>query len=200
MNRTCGVLFLLIVFSLPACSTSMPETKIYTLYLAADSGAVNAGDKTSLVIHMDAERYLKQPYIAYRNSPYRLNISKYSKWEASPYRMVGKEFQSALASAGLFKAVKISRIRTEGNYQLKIYLRKFERIGDQAGLFGTLVFDVELSSPAGEGLYRGAVSKKEKLGSSSFTELARGLSSALARGIEEVGAEIKKAVDQQSTD
>ncbi len=124
---------------------------------------------------MDAERYLKQPYIAYRNSPYQLEISKYSKWESSPYRLVGKEFQSALASAGLFKAVKVSRISPEGYYQLKINLKKFERTDEGNGLFGTLVFDVDLFSPEGEVLYSGTVSKKEKLGSSNFTELARGL-------------------------
>src|SRR5208282_4591229 len=85
--------FVVIVLACFFVSCSMPETKIYSLYLPQDQNAKNAKSVSSLTIRMDSPRYLAQPYIAHRNSPYRLSISKYSKWEAAPGDLVEEAFR-----------------------------------------------------------------------------------------------------------
>jgi len=198
MNKKvfCG-LILLAVFSLAACSTSMPATKIYTLYIPAEQQTnIQKGD-ASVVITVDAERYLQQPYIAYRNSPYELEISKYSKWGSAPGKIIGRELQAALSSTGLFKDIKLSRVRSKGDYLIKINLINFERSGDKSAPAGILVFDIDFISPDGKEIYSSTVSKKEKLGSNSFSSLAEGLSRSLEQGLAEVKEDIAVALHNE---
>lgn len=189
-------LIFLSIFFLTACT--MPETRIYTLYIPLEREIVNTKADASIVILMNSERYLKQPYIAYRNSPYQLEISRYSKWESSPRRMVKEQFKDALSSMGLFKEVRAANIIPEGFYSLKIDLKRFERFDVEDGSFGVFAFDVDLLSPDGEKLYRSTVSKKVKLDDRGFSSLAKGLSSALKQGIEEVRINIVRAINKQN--
>lgn len=197
MNKILCGLVLLAVFSLAACSTSMPATKIYTLNLPAEQQTNIQKRDASVVITVDAERYLQQPYIAYRNSPYEIEISKYSKWVSAPGRLLGNELQAVLTSAGLFKDVKLSRVRHKGHYLIKIDLKNFERSGDKHSPVGVLVFDIGFISPDGKELYSMTVSKKEKLGSSSFSALAEGLSRSLEQGLAEVKEDIAEALHNE---
>ncbi|MBI5676667.1 MAG: membrane integrity-associated transporter subunit PqiC [Nitrospirae bacterium] len=192
MNKLLCGLILLTALSIAACS-SMPATKIYTLNIPAEEQPKVQGDAT-VVITVDAERYLQQPYIAYRNSPYELEISKYSKWASAPGRILGNELQAVLSSAGLFKDVKLARVRHKGNYLIKIDLKNFERSGDKNSPVGVLVFDIGFISPDGKELFSTTVSKKEKLGSSSFSALAEGLSRSLGQSLAEVKEDIADAL------
>lgn len=197
MNKILCGLILLAVFSLAACSASMPATKIYTLNIPAEEQTnVQKGDAL-VVITVDAERYLQQPYIAYRNSPYEIEISKYSKWGSAPTRIIGREMQAVLSSAGLFKDVKLARVGPKGYYLIKIDLKNFERSGDKNSPVGALVFDIDLISPDGKELYSTTVSKKEKLGSGSFSALAEGLSKSLEEGLAEVKGDIAEALHNE---
>ena len=158
-----------------ACT--MPETRIYTLYMPVEKEAINTKTNASVVINMDSERYLKQPYIAHRNSLYRLNISKYSKWESSPNRIVKKEFKHALLSNGLFKGVRTDGAIPDGFYLLNVYLKSFERLDVENSAIGKLELEVSLISPDGTDLYHSTISKDSKLDNQDFTNLAKGLSS-----------------------
>ncbi len=173
----------------------MPETKIYTLYVPGEKATANTNTDTSIAIHIDSEQYLKQPYIAYRNSLYQLEISRYSKWESSPNRMVKNEFKDALSSNGVFKNVRAANITPEGFYSLKINLKQFERFDTEKDFFGILAFDIAFLSPYDEELYHSTISKKVKLDNRSFSSLAQGLSIALKEGIEEVSFQIINAVN-----
>lgn len=196
MNKILCGLILLAVFSLTACSVTMPATKIYTLYMPAEQQTnVQKGDASAVII-VDAERYLQQPYIAFRNSPYELKTSKYSKWGSAPSKILGKELQAVLSSTGLFKDVKLARVRHKGHYLIKIDLKNFER-SEETGPVGLLVFDVGFVSPDGKELYSMTVSKKEKLGSSSFSALAEGLSRSLEQGLAEVSEDIADALQKE---
>ncbi len=192
MSNIIKGLIIIYVFTLMACT--MPETRIYTLYMPVEQETINTATGSSIVIHVDAERYLKQPYIAYRSSPYSLEISKYSKWGSSPGRMVRKEFRNALSSKGLFKEVSVVRAVPDGFYLLKIYLKRFERLDIEEGPFGKLEFDVALLNPDSIELYRGTVSMEAKLDNRAFTSLAKGLSSVLKQAVEEVKVDVIKVV------
>jgi len=197
MNKIIRGLILLAVFALAACSTSMPSTKIYTLYIPAEEPAqIQKGD-ASVVITVDAERYLQQPYIAFRNSPYELEISKYSKWASAPGRMLGKELQAALSSSGLFKDVKVSRVRHKGYYLIKIYLKNFERCGHRDVPLGVLGFDVSFVSPEGKELYSTTIWHEEKLSDRSFSALAEGMSTSLELALTEVKDDITEVLQYE---
>ncbi len=199
MQRFLAVIFSVIMIS--ACT--MPETKIYSIYMTTPplpsfshgeiKRGVNEIDSTaekSLIVMIDAPRYLSQAYIAYRNSPYQLEISRYSKWESPPNNMVREAFKTRIFSTGDFKEVRSSNIVPNGFYSLAINLKKFERYDEGNDSFGDLFFDVQLSSPDGKELYHQTISKHVKLDDETFLSLAKGLSAALSESIEEVSESI----------
>lgn len=207
-----GLIILLSVFSLSACT--MSETRIYSLYMPDPTspplskggnfvspplgkGDIGRFSDASIAIHVSSPRYLAQPYIAYRNSPYQLSISRYSRWDSSPSDMVKEAFKDSLSSMGLFKAVRVSSIIPRGFYSLQIGLRRFERFDVGNDSSGELVFDVDLLSPDGKEMYRSTVSKKIKLDDRGFLSLAKGLSIALKEGIGEAGIGIGRVISKE---
>ena len=199
MQRFLAVIFS--VFLISACT--IPETKIYSIYMTTpplppfSNGEIRMGvneiDSTaekSLIVMINAPRYLSQAYIAYRNSPYQLEISRYSKWESPPNNMVREAFKTRIFSTGDFKEVRSSNIVPNGFYSLAINLKKFERYDEGNDFFGDLFFDVQLSSPDGKELYHQTISKHVKLDDETFLSLAKGLSAALSESIEEVSESI----------
>lgn len=184
--RLITVYFTVNVFFLSACT--MPDTKIYSLNIGAPeiSSPVKDGfsDK-SLVILVNAPRYLSQPYIAYRNSPYELEISRYSKWEASPQEMFRVALKNYLSAAGIFKEVRVSNVVPEGFYSLEIDINKFERHEEGNDSYGELMFDCTLYSSDEVRISGGTISKKIKLEDKTNLSLAKGLSKALVQAIKE---------------
>jgi len=174
----------------------MPETNIYSLYIpnpplpsfsppqAEREGGFSAA--AAIVIRIHSPRYLTQSYIAYRYSPYQLEISRYSKWESPPGDMVKEAFKDSLSTTGLFKEVRVLNTISGEFYSLEINLKRFEGYDAGNDSFGELLFDVNLFSPDGRELYIGTISKKVKLDDRGFLSLAKGLSSALTEGIGEV--------------
>lgn len=195
-----------IIFSLitvfAACS--MPETQIYSLHipdnpsstLPLDKGSTGGVKDASIAILINSPRYLAQPYIACRNSPYQLLISRYSKWDSAPDEMVRQALRDTLSATGLFKDVRASNVVPSGFYSLKINLKRFERLDEGSDSFGELAFDVNLLSPDGRDLYQGFITKKVKLENKSFLALAKGLSNSLTEGIEEVWSNVEKSLRQ----
>ncbi len=169
----------LLLFAIASCS--MPETRIYSLYIPTEGGA--STDGPPLVIRVSSPRHLSQPYIVYRSSPYRLELARYSRWQASPARMVEEAFREALLSAGPFNDAAEA---SPEPYTLRIELRRFEMLDSGGQALGRLVFDVGFDSPEGRRLYSGRVSREVRLKKRDFLSLAEGLSTALAGGIEEV--------------
>jgi uncharacterized lipoprotein YmbA len=185
------LLFILFVSLISACS--MPETKIYSIYLLAPSAAgdimkvrTDETNTRSVVILMNSPRYLAQPYIAYRNSPYELEISRYSKWESPPGDIVREAFKNYFSSSEVFKEVRVSNVVPDGFYLFEINLKKFERYDQGNDSYGQLDYDIKVYSPDGTELYQATVLKKVKLDNKTFLCLAQGLSSALSESIKEV--------------
>jgi len=194
------LLFILSLSLFSACS--MPETKIYSIYMSAPSAPpdirkVMADDANtrSIVILMNSPRYLAQPYIAYRSSPYELEISRYSKWESPPGDIVKETFKNYLSSSGIFKEVRASNVVPEGFYSFEINLKKFERYDQGNDSYGALDYDIKVYSPESKELYRATVLKKVKLDNKTFLCLAQGLSSALSESIKEVTGSLDEAVN-----
>lgn len=190
---------LLIILSLCACS--MPETQIYSLNMSdnispsVSGGKGNPGEGKSdifVAVLVDSPRYLSQPYIATRTSPYRLVISRYSKWDTPPDETVRQAFRDRLAYSGLFGSVRASNIVPEGYYSLKIYLARFDGVDEGDSSFGELSFTFSLLSPEGKEIYLGAFKRKVKLEGRGFVDLARALSGALTEGTEEAGTNVEK--------
>lgn len=185
--------FLGFVLVAVVAACSIPQTKIYSLALRNDDPAAKTKTDASLDLVVRSPRYLSQPYIALRTSPYQLEIAKYSKWEAPPAEMVRDSFRSALSATGLFREVKASNFVPPAYYSLEIYLQRFGMLDNGSDSFADLAFDLDLCSPEGESLYRGSFKKKIKLASRDFRALAEVMSGALAEGIDEAKAEIAKA-------
>jgi uncharacterized lipoprotein YmbA len=178
--------FVIIILACFFASCSMPETKMYSLYLPQDKDAKNTKAVASLTIRLDSPRYLAQPYIAHRNSPYQLSISKYSRWDAAPYDLVKEAFRENLAASGLFREIRFSNAESDDFYVLVIHLKKFEMLETTDGALGEMEFDAVLFSPESKEVFHLAVSKENKLNDKTFASLAKALSSGLAEGITEV--------------
>lgn len=184
---------LLLLLFIGGCA--MPETRVYSLYLSKDrEGTIHPKGDASIAVVINSPRYLTQPYIVYRKSPYQFEISRYSKWEASPNEMLRRVFKDNLSSTQRFKEVKVINIVPEGFYSLKINLKRFERSDTGNDSFGELVFDVQLLSPDGKELFQNTISKKSKLDDRTFLSLAKGLSGALQEGVDEVRDNIDRSL------
>jgi ABC-type uncharacterized transport system auxiliary subunit len=173
----------------------MPETRIFSLYVPIEKlkmEEIKTDAPISLIVH--SPRYLTQPYIIYRKSPYELEISKYSKWDVSPNERVRELFKEVLTSKGMFKEVRTSNRILEGFYTLKIDLKKFERSEEENNFFADLLFEATLISPDVKELYRETISKRSKLDDRSFLSLAKGLSVDLEEGIEDVMKNLTKSL------
>jgi uncharacterized lipoprotein YmbA len=174
----------------------MPETKIYNLHLPyeKETAAKAQPSNNSIAIIMEAPRHLSQSYIVFRNSPYQLTISKYSKWDAPPSDMVSRTFRDGLHASGIFKEVRIASSVPREFYALKINLKRFERIDEGDKSSGEILLDASLASPEGKELYRKTISKNAPLESRSFESLAKGLSILLAEAVEEIKAAAGKTI------
>jgi uncharacterized lipoprotein YmbA len=193
MRITAAIIIISVLF-VSACT--MPDTKIYSLYVDTASEKSIRGEISdrSIAVLVNSPRYLSQSYIAYRTSPYELEISKYSKWEASPQDMVRVSAKNYLSSAGIFKEVRASNVVPEGFYSLEVDLKRFERDDRGTDSYGKLTFDYNLYSPDGVMLYRGSIFKEVKLESKTFLDLAKGLSSMLEQAVKEVTEAIKQNI------
>lgn len=190
-------MFLGFVLAAVFAACSIPQTKIYSLALRNDGPAAKIETDASLDLVVRSPRYLSQPYIALRTSPYQLVIARYSKWDSPPAEMVRDSFRNALSATGLFREVKASNFVSPACYSLEIYLQKFERLDSGGDSFADLAFDLDLSSPEGKSLYRGSFKKKIRLASRDFRALAEAMSGVLAEGIDEAKAGIAKTLKEE---
>lgn len=193
MQKGLITILVLIIFS----TCTVPETRIYSLNMPVERAKTNTAVDASIAVILHSPRYLSQPYIACRNSPYQLEISRYSKWDSSPDNMLKEAFKDSILSMGIFKEVRISNTIPDGFHSLKVNLKRFEMSDTGSGSFGELVFDANLISPDNRELYSGTISKKVKLDDKSFLGLARGLSSALEEGMAEIKTSINLALDKK---
>jgi uncharacterized lipoprotein YmbA len=96
-------------------SCTMSGTRIYSLSLPAAEQAPHAGAAASINVFVAAPRYLEQPYIAYRSSPYELELSSFARWDAAPADMVKGAVKDSLYSSGSFAAVTASALTPPGS-------------------------------------------------------------------------------------
>ena len=186
------LMIMITVLALSACT--MPSTKIYSLSIPVEKDAASAKSGASVNILIHSPRYLSQSYIAYRVSPYQLEISRYSKWDSTPNEMVKEALKDSLSATGIFNEVRTSNFTVSGFYTVDVNLKRFERSDNGSDSFAELAFDVVLISPEGRELYRNSVSKRSKLDERGFLSLARVLSSVLPEGLAEVKAGMIKAI------
>ncbi|NJD55956.1 MAG: membrane integrity-associated transporter subunit PqiC [Nitrospirae bacterium] len=183
--RSCIILCLLFM-----SSCSMPETKIYSLYVPAESGSAQSGKQGMVTLRVQSPRYLAQPYIAHRLSPYQLEISGYAKWESPPADMVRDIFQDALAAR--FQQVRVSHAAAAGSVALTVNLKRFERVDES---YGELELDAEISAADGKNIRRMTVRRKVQLETKDYAGLAKALSSALSEAVREVIAATGSGVE-----
>lgn len=170
----------LVVMLLALAACSMPETRIYSLNVPSGSDAPDRKD-VSVTFRMQGARYLEQPYIARRLSPYQLDISRYAKWDAPPVDLVRDAFRDALVAH--VRQVRVSNAIAEGSTVLTVNLRRFEEV---EAAFGELVLDTEVATADGKVLRRMTVSRKVPLELKDHAGLAKALSAALNEAIRDV--------------
>ena len=180
------------VFILAACTLS--DTRIYSLYMPA--GKTEAAPKSELAVSLlvHSPKYLSQPYIASRNSPYQIEIARNSKWDAPPDNIIREAFRGSLTSTGLFKGIRTSQAIPGGAHALRINLKKFERSYTADVPYGEISLEAEFTSPDNRKLFASVIEKRVKLEDRSFLSLAKGLSSALSEAVAEVRTGIIKAL------
>jgi len=170
---------LLGVLLMAACS--MPETRIYSLHMPADNNKVLARKQAMITVRVQSPRYLAQPYIAHRLSPYQLDISRYAKWDSAPVEMVREIFRDSLSA--VYQDVRASNFAPEGSFVMNINLKRFERVDDA---YAELAFDAVLYSAEGKELYHREEQKKVQIDTKDSSGLAKGLSAALNESVKEV--------------
>jgi ABC-type uncharacterized transport system auxiliary subunit len=175
-------------------SCTMSDTKIYSLSLPPAKEMPHDGAVGSVNVLLTAPRYLDQPYIAYRISPYELEISNASRWDLSPADIVKGAIKDLLSFSGFFAVVRTARVTPPDFYRCEVNLRRFERLDKGNDSFGELDLKITFLSPEGRILYSGSFSKEAKLDDRSFLSLAKFLSEALSQGLDAETAAIIKSL------
>jgi ABC-type uncharacterized transport system auxiliary subunit len=176
---------------------TMPKTRIYSLTLPPEQEVQRASGHAFLALRVDSPRYLAQPYIASRKSPYEIEISRYSKWDSPPREILMDALKGSLASTGLFREIRTSNAVPADFYSLKIDLKRFEAVDEGSASFGEVTFQIAFTSPQGTELRNGRISKRAKLGGTDSSSLARGFSTALGEGLKEVTSLVAAAVNER---
>jgi len=192
-KNICLLIICSIVLLMNACT--MPKTKIYSInmnYPFTEKDFKGRFSEKLVMIVVNAPRHLSQPYIVYRTSPYEMEISKYSKWEASPQEIIKKVMKDYISYLKIFKEVKTSYTSQEGYYTLEIDLKRFERFDSENISYGELLFDYVLISPEGNVIESSRINKKIELQEKSFLSLAKILSNALHEACVETGDKLSK--------
>ncbi|GAB4486625.1 MAG: hypothetical protein OHK006_14690 [Thermodesulfovibrionales bacterium] len=184
MKRLAALFVLLI-----GAACSMPETRIYSLNMLAERPAQSAPRSASVAVAVQANRYLGQPYIAHRVSPYQLDLSRYAKWEASPSDMVRDALRDALIPS--FREVRASQVAATGFYTLQVNLKRFEMSGAASA---ELAMDVQVVTPEGREVIRRSIAKKSALDASDYVSLAKGMSTMLGEAVAEIKADLLQHV------
>ncbi|MCG6553291.1 MAG: PqiC family protein [Candidatus Magnetominusculus sp. LBB02] len=199
MNKKVLLLSAAIALMAVISCVSMPITKIYSLDIQYDANVRGElRHDIPIIIVVDCPRYLAQAYIAVRQTPYSLTITKYSKWQSPPSTMVAEELKKALYSAGFFKDIRISSVAKQSFYSLKTHLTRFEQLEEGTDSYGILSLDTDLLSPEGVNLYHNTYSKKIKLGGSdNYTSLAAGLSAAMKEVMDDISVSIAKTITEK---
>ncbi|KJR41702.1 secreted protein containing DUF330 [Candidatus Magnetoovum chiemensis] len=191
------IIILLLALSLPlGCATSK-ERSIYSLLIEypnakrAESAEIGGSPDISLVIQSDCPQYLKQPYIAYRTSPYELSLSIYSQWEAAPMNIVELELTNYLLSSGAINNVKKLSYTPKGFYTLKLILKRFEMLTDENDKSHALLsLSLSYLNAQSAVIYQKSYEQKVQLKDNAFKSLAVGLSAALSEVIKDAGTHI----------
>jgi hypothetical protein len=105
-----------------------------------------------------------------------------------------RTIKESLSSSGLFAVVSTSAFAPPGFYDCEVNLRRFERVDKGNDSFRELDFEITLRSPGGRVLYNGSLSKEAKLADRSYSSLARFLSEALSKGLDEANAAVVKSL------
>ena len=184
--------FIISIVFLSSCT--MLGTRIYNLDLPSIKERPNVGASASVNIILHAPRYLEQPYIAFRVSPYELEMSDDSRWDSSPADILRETMKVSLSSSGFFAVVRTSVFTPPGFYRCEVNLRRFERFEKGNDSFGELDFDITFLSPEGRILYTRSLLKEAKLSDRSFLSLAKFLSEALSQGVDEANTSIVKSL------
>jgi uncharacterized lipoprotein YmbA len=184
------------ILFISACG-SVPRTAIYTIDLPVAQKEQSAtAEDPSLAIHVRSPRYLEQPYIASRTSPYHLDLARYSKWDRPPDELVAEAVRDTLSKTGRFKELEVYNSTPGGFYALDVNLRKFERSGEGGASLALLSMDVTLTSPDGEELYSEQFSYSEAIAGEGFKALAEKLSQSLEDALNKTRDGVLEAVGE----
>jgi uncharacterized lipoprotein YmbA len=193
MQRPLALLIVAVV--LVGCT--MPKTMIYSITTPPESALAGTESRVSVALRVDSARYLSQPYIASRTSPYELELSRYAKWDAPPREIVTEALRSSLVSTRLFGEVRVTSLVAAEFYSLRVDLKRFEALSEGGASFAEVLLQAELSSPQGRELFRRTIAKRVKLEGAGFSNLAKGLSSALGEGLEELMVLVAETLGKQ---
>ncbi|MCX8070617.1 MAG: PqiC family protein [Thermodesulfovibrionales bacterium] len=184
-------LFIALV-SLIFISCSFTETKIYSLYLPTiDNNLPSQKQRETLYLSVRTPRYLDQPYIIFRDSPYELNLSSYAKWDASPSDIMKQNIVEVLTSKKVYKEVKVSRPQVNEKAEVMIVdLKDFSRYDEGQFSYGMLQFSVLLRDKDNKEVYRKEFKIKEKLDDKTYLSLAKGMSKALINSLNVIVVDI----------
>ncbi|HIJ59041.1 MAG TPA: hypothetical protein HPP56_00280 [Nitrospirae bacterium] len=180
---------MLIIFMLVfivSCSTA--EIKIYSIYMPIQEEILQSlKQQEILFLVVRSPKHLDQPYIIYRSSPFELNISSYAKWEATPLDIIRHNIVEILYSQRIYKEVKTLRPQVNEKTEVMIVdLKDFSRYDEDKVSYALLHFSVLLKDKDNKEIFIKDFKIKEKLNDKTYLSLARGMSQAITKTLQEV--------------
>lgn len=186
------MLMILIFIFVVSCSSA--EMKIYSIYMPISNEAISSSKRgETLYLTVRAPRHLEQPYIIFRNSPYELNLSTYSKWEASPSDIIKQNMMEVLTSKKIYREVKLTRPQANEQVEVMIIdLKDFSRYDEGQISYGMLQFAVTLRDKNNKEIYQKDFKVREQLEDRTYLSLAKKISQVLMNIAQDISNSIAK--------
>ena len=184
------IIFLLLPFAFFSGCFTAPSTNIYTINsktLKIDFQK-SLNEKILFVLPVDAPSILRQPYIVSKNSPYKVEILKYQKWDASPKDIIYRTLVDFGSSIGFKKSLNPA---LENHYTLKSRLSRFERILISGIRYADFEIEIEFYSPENNLVFSKNIHKRKTLASDDTEVFAASLSEGLKEGLKELEQEFR---------
>jgi ABC-type uncharacterized transport system auxiliary subunit len=181
-----------------ACGGSAPEVKHYRLDLQPQQTGAEVADKPVLGIEQfTTDAAYDEPQIVYRKTPYELNYYYYHRWATNPGMLVTDALRRGYAATGRFESVSTGQV-VGSDVVLSGHISAIEEVDvTEEKWLGRVVLEMRLrDGQTGDLLWTEVFEEQERLAERSPAGLARALSEALTRVVDQSADDIAQAARQ----
>jgi len=181
---------------------SVPQTYYYRIdYERNSDNSVNHVVPSVIgVSQFKADVSYEDDKIVYRDSPYEVQYYHYRRWVAPPKKIVTERVVQDYQASGVFERVVKLPSATVVDYILTGHVQAFEEWDERDTWYGVVTLEFELLDPSNlEVVWTKQFSEKTLVSEKEPVEVVRAISESLGKVIDKSIAEVRQALNTNSS-